>query len=268
MDGMRSIDDTSTGMFSASDWSEEGDGLFQSARTTRATWLRKCRTFSDRIDKAAVSRRLLSELKGLPRASVLLLGYSVEMYLKGGLVKAYRGCREELFRHDSKKKFRHKLASLATEIDFPHASSDRHDFHQLQKLIVSGARYPIEPGMISIDARTRRAEFSRQLNERTALIWSDDRFRQLCALSARVRAHVDLIDNDENNPAHLDHGYIGETGYWVFRIGGLLRPRVTYRPCNLNRDLSEEDVRKEVEQRPKFRALTRWDDCETRHDNI
>jgi hypothetical protein len=259
MENLRRIDDTSTGMFNASDWLEEGDGLSQSARITRATWLRKLRTFSDWTDRPTVSRRLLSELKGLPRASVLLLGYSVEMYLKGGLVKAYRGCGEELFRHASRKKFGHKLAKLAAAIDFPHASGDRDDFHQLQKLIVSGARYPIEPDMIGIDGRTHRAKFNRQFNERTALVWSNDRFRRLCALSARVRAHVDLIDNGENNQAHLDHGYIGETGYWAFRIGGHLRPRVTYRLCNLHRDLSKEDVRKELERSPKFCALTRWE---------
>jgi hypothetical protein len=264
MDGKRRIDDTSTGIFDPAEWLEEGDGLFQSARITRATWMRKCRTFPDRLDRAAVSRRLLSELKGLPRASVLLLGYSVEMYLKGGLVKAYRGCREELFRHDARE-FGHKLARLAAEIDFPHASGDRDDFHQLQKLILSGARYPIEPDGISSDARTRRAALTRQFNDRTSLICSMDRFRRLCTLSMRVRAHAALIDNDENSPMLMDHGCIGEAGYWVFRIGGHLRPRVTYRLCG---GLSAEDVRKEVEQRPKFRALTRWNDCETRHDNI
>jgi hypothetical protein len=173
------------GIFNAADWLEEGDGLCISARITRATWLRKRRVFAQRIEASGASRRLWLELTGLPRASVLLLGYSIEMYLKAGLVKAYRGCREELFSHDLMRNFKHNLLKLASEIDFPNTQQNEQNFTELQELIKGGARYPITPeDVMGNDAKASRNRFSKQIRERNALIWSDDRFRQLCALSA------------------------------------------------------------------------------------
>jgi hypothetical protein len=252
MHRLRRIGHQSIGIFSASAWLEEGDGLLVSARSTRATWLRKRRAFPRRIETPGASSHLWSELTGLPRASVLLLGYSVEMYLKAGLVKAYNGCREEMFSSDVKK-FGHDLKKLASEIDLPDANKSAADFKLLQSLIVEGARYPITPKDVK--------DFNIVVGQNAARMWSAAEFHRLCALSKRVRTHASQIDCDENNPVHLSYGNIGDTGYWVFRIGGHLSPRVTYRP---NIDL--QDVKKYVERDPAFRAFTKWDDCKTRVD--
>jgi hypothetical protein len=257
------------GIFNAADWLEEGDGLCISARITRATWLRKRRVFAQRIEASGASRRLWLELTGLPRASVLLLGYSIEMYLKAGLVKAYRGCREELFSHDLMRKFKHNLLKLASEIDFPNTQQNEQNFTELQELIKGGARYPITPeDVMGNDAKASRNRFSKQIRERNALIWSDDRFRQLCALSAEIRAYATRIDSDENNPSHLSSGDIGQAGYWSFRFGVNLRPRVTYRLCSSLPSVGAEDVKKVVERNPIFRALTTWEDCTIYPDKI
>ncbi len=50
---------------------------------------------------------------------MLLLAYSVEMYLKSGLAKACRGCSEDLFNHLSRREYGHRLYELANEIEFP-----------------------------------------------------------------------------------------------------------------------------------------------------
>jgi hypothetical protein len=67
------------------------------------------------------------------------------MYLKAGLVKAYFGCSEELFNHDVRKNFRHRLKKLADEIDLPSLGESKADLRLLESFIVDWARYPITP---------------------------------------------------------------------------------------------------------------------------
>ena len=82
-------------------------------------------------------------LTGLPRSSMLLLGYAVEMYLKAGLAKAYKGCSEDMFERDVKGRFGHKLVSLAKEIVFPLKDDDEKNFILLQGMVLADARYPV-----------------------------------------------------------------------------------------------------------------------------
>jgi hypothetical protein len=193
----------------------------------------------------------------------LLLGYSVEMYLKAGLVKAYSGCPEELLSHDARYKFGHNLAKLASEIEFPDVSESIDDFKLLENLMVESARYPITPNDVAnIDAAGRQASFTREAARRSELIWDNDRFRHLSALAARTRKHADRIDRDEDDPAICGCGNIGGTGYWAFRIGGHLKPRVTYR------HFDQEAVRKLVENIADFRMRTRWDCCKIYEVNV
>jgi len=58
-------------------------------------------------------------LTGLPRASMLLLGYSAEMYFKAGLTKAYVGCAESMFSRDIKRRFGHNFLLMSKELCFP-----------------------------------------------------------------------------------------------------------------------------------------------------
>jgi hypothetical protein len=74
---------------------------------------------------------------------MLLLGYSVEMYLKAGLAKAYRGCSKEMFERDVKGRFSHKLPSLADEIAFPLQNGDEANLNLLRDMVLVDARYPV-----------------------------------------------------------------------------------------------------------------------------
>jgi hypothetical protein len=97
-------------------------------------------------------------------------------------------------------------------------------------------------------------------------MWSAAAFRSLHTLSERVRAYVSLIDCDENNPVHVSCGRIGSEGYWVFRIGGHLSPRVTYRLCPSLPNFDDHEVKERVKRDPAFLAFTNWGDCKKRVD--
>jgi len=65
--------------------------LYSSACTLRATWHIKKRNFSRYTKRLLMPSPQWQQITGMPRASMLLLGYAMEMYLKAGLVKAYAG---------------------------------------------------------------------------------------------------------------------------------------------------------------------------------
>lgn len=74
------------------EWLAEGLGLFVSARALRAQWVqmrRKFRREQKRRPGSQLAKLQFVRLTGMPRASMLLLAYSVEMYLKSGLIKKF-----------------------------------------------------------------------------------------------------------------------------------------------------------------------------------
>jgi hypothetical protein len=232
-------------------WIEEGDGLRTSARITRAIWVAKRRVIkrspSDQnhpLRAASKQARAWAELKGLPRASMLLIGYAVEMYLKAGLAKVYRGCRSGLFDRDSKR-FGHDYKRIASAIEFPGSLQDLKDFQLLHSLVTNLARYPLMPDS---NPQTNRAK---RINEVTQIIWSRERFIQLNVLAKRVRDHSARIDCDHNNPASFG-GFISidADGYVKSRMGGHLMPRIFFRystEMSISGRNTLEDIRKLVD---------------------
>ena len=182
-------------------------------------------------------------LTGLPRASMLLLGYSVEMYLKGGLVKAYHGCSEDMFNRDVKQRFGHKLICLAKEIVFPLENEDEGNLKQLQDMILVDARYPVYvPG---------GATYSDTANQRTWKIWSQSNFNSFTELASRIRVHSASINSNSNDPASFRTFNVDEDGYVAFRIGGNLPPRITYRLSSEQKrssQTSKDDVKALIEE--------------------
>jgi hypothetical protein len=155
---------------------------------------------------------------------MLLLGYSVEMFLKAGLAKAYIGCRAGMFDRDIRR-FSHDLKQISHRIHFPFQGGDDRSLLELRRLIVNGALYPITPN--------RTIEYTAAWNQRTSLVWSRNIFSGLCDLAKRVRNHVEGIDQDESNP--LSHGSwdIDADGHMAFRVGGNLPPQIIYSPSTL-----------------------------------
>ncbi|WP_155273988.1 hypothetical protein [Xanthomonas arboricola] len=255
----------SVGIFNASAWLKEGDGLLASARTTRAAWLVKRRKFSDGLNAAQESRvlpRARSELVGMPRASMLLLGYSVEMYLKAGVVKAYVGCRDGMLERDLKKRFGHALTEIAVEIDFQGVQERANDFDSLRRMILFDSRYPV--------TSTHPSKYHAELNAQTMRIWNSQNFANLCGLAREVREHVARIDKDRRNPSLHRCCRIDDDGYVALRVGGHLRSRITLR-------FSSEQHRAGNATLKHMRQLflkeecpwieNWWDTAEIRHDD-
>ncbi|MBA3676929.1 MAG: hypothetical protein H0W74_05930 [Sphingosinicella sp.] len=194
---------------------------------------------------------------------MLLLGYSVEMYLKAGLARAYHGCREEVFDKDARRRFGHKLSALAGEIDYPLTTNSVADFDTLQQHILAGARYPAAPetGQSYADA----------VNDLTNAIWDRASFRRYCKLAAAIRKHVTKIDMDSNNPAIFKSLNIDQDGYLSFRLGGNLRTRITYRPST---DMYEagktapNDVRALLDPTAHTVLLHYWDSARIVEDTL
>ena len=155
------------------------------------------------------------------------LGYSVEMFLKAGLVKAYYGCSETMFDRDIKKRFRHKLVSMANEVTFSFNQGDERNLNVLMDMILFDARYPVFV--------PQNATYSDTVNQQTQRILSEQNFTILTELAKRIREHSKTIDADSDNPVSLESFTVDADGYLAFRIGGHLPPRITYRPSSIQR---------------------------------
>lgn len=217
----------SEGIFSDKEWMKEGDGLLASARILRAAWLLKCRTFKRQLKVAMRPPgfgRSVTLIEGLPRSSVLLLGYAAEMYLKSGAVGAYSNCPEQMLKRDLQSRFGHNLLALAEEVEFPLSKKTKTQLQKLRDFIEGEARYPLDP---------KDGGYVQAWNKRTRAVQDGRSFKEYCRLVEQIRDHVSRINHDENDPAVFMSRGIGPDGFLTFRLGGNLRPRITYRPSSL-----------------------------------
>ncbi|SIS80952.1 hypothetical protein [Phaeovulum vinaykumarii] len=216
---------TSNGTHAHGDWMAEGRGLLASAEETRALWERRRSAFSAELKAAGRfdSRRhaeLYTQVYALPRAAMLLLGQAAEMFAKAGLTRAYAQCPGALFDRDLKT-FGHDLPKLAREIAFPARGADPANLTQLHRMVLVDARYPLAPAA--------RPEWAAQANARTDAIWPEAQWAALRDLVARLQAHAGRIDHDPACPASIRRHDLADGGYVVFRTGGHLPDRITFR---------------------------------------
>ncbi len=233
------------GTLNPNDWMEEGDGLLASSRTLRMQWLMTRRRLRRRLTRGGSQFRMpdgvLPKLTGAPRASLLLLGYAAEMYLKSGLVKLYHGCRDEMVQRDLRK-FGHDYVGIAEEISFPLTNDSRIYLSLLTGFVTLDARYPIEPPAAT--ETNPLVAIANSRNKRTDLEWNSESYSDLCDLVRSVKAHVRKLDSDSANPASFRRADLGRGGYIVMRYGGNLASRITYRSESDRRDARTlEEVR-------------------------
>ena len=252
----RISDRSAAGQFDPKNWFDEGDGLLASSTKTRELWTDHQQTFPQTVQEQKLGKRdPLSDwslLTGLPCASMLLLGYSVEMYLKAGLAKAYRGCSEEMFERDVKGRFSHKLVSLANEIAFPLQDGDEANLNRLRDMVLADARYPVFV--------REGASYADTVNQRTRRIWSNKNYKAFTELANRVKEHSRTIDKDSKNPTFFMSVKVDDDGYLAFRVGGNLPPRITYRLSSVQKQkckTSLEDI-KALFTEPQFQRLRHY----------
>lgn len=228
------ITSRSRGEFDSSEWLREGDGLLASARLTRATWHIKKRRFNRMIKATGNPLKYPStwaEIEGLPRASMLLLGYAMEMYLKAGLAKAYIDCDKEMFSRDLKQLHSHNYKKIAQEIGVPNAIKNADFYDQLHDFVLFEARYPIRP------IEENGYSYSDAVNERTNSVWSRQHFKNLCKLIKEVHNHVyfDFATSGTRTP-------LGSDGYIAYRAGGNFPPRITIKFSSEQKRLNENNL--------------------------
>ncbi len=228
------------GGFSKDGWLKEGDLHLASSKMLRKTGSRRARSLSRYMEKLGVGRTenkkfmpLLTEREAAAKSSILLLGYAIELYLKAGLTAAYMGCSKHDFEHVLKQAFRHNLAKIAKEIEFKLSPKDRQLMNSMMKAVLSSARYPL---MVRDEK-----EYTAEWNRLTTEFFSEERYKEAVALALRIRNHVSKLDRDEKNPASLKFFNIDDDGYFAFRLGGNLRPRITVRYSTEQRARGEDN---------------------------
>jgi hypothetical protein len=214
---------TSQGEFHYMDWIKEGVGLYDSARSVRTTWLLKKRRFN-RSGKPILSMeglRFLSQLTALPRSSMLLLGYSVEMFLKSGIAKLFVGSSESIFKHSIKNTYSHNLERMAIDLQFNPTKQDILDLRKLQEYVLAEARYPVS---LKPDE-----DYTEKLNNQNRTFQDRTEFSRLCELALRIKRHILTIDSTSSDPMSHGSWAVDDDGYFCYRIGGTLNGRITYR---------------------------------------
>lgn len=213
------------GDLGARDWGKEGDGLYASARHLWASALVQTRRFERHQDLHTIRKSINKAIivnAAFPKASVLLIGYCVEMYLKGGLTKQLIGCADDVFR-STLKSYSHSYDKLAKDLIGELSSEHRDDLKALSNFVLNDARYPVEA--------STNEEYVDKTNRRAQAIYSGQAFRRYCRLAKQIRARIAKIDNDRSNPCSTSHWKIDHDGYLCYRYGGNLPRRITYRRC-------------------------------------
>jgi hypothetical protein len=213
----------SQGDLGAKDWGKEGDGLYASARHLWATSIVQSRKF-ERLEDVGAIRKTLHKHSTInlafPRASVLLIGYCVEMYLKGGLTKLLIGCADDVFR-STLRTYSHSLDKIACDLFDDMTETQISDLKSLSKFVGNDARYPVEAN--------NNEEYVDRYNSRARSIYNGTAFNRYCDLAKDIRARISRTDNDSSSPCSTSHWTVDGDGYLCYRYGGHLPSRITYR---------------------------------------
>lgn len=159
-------------------------------------------------------------LTGYPTASMLLVGYAIEMYLKAGLAKWLQGCSEISYKA-AVLQYGHKYRDLANDLEIPEPLAPRRLLEFLETAVRTEARYPAEPAGTETPVEA--------INRRTSRMWSRTAFGEMRALARGLRDYVQRMNGDSKNPAEHGTASLGAGGYLVFRVGGHLPSRITCR---------------------------------------
>ena len=214
------------GGYDKSSWLREADRHFLSAKLLRNIKKRRLTGLRNSADDSKRLDHVLA-MGATTHSSMLLMGYAVELFLKAGLTRLYVGCSKSLFEREIKHCYGHDLVKLVSSIEFPLLPHNRARLERLEKIILSEGRYPfLEP------------DWKREIalaNKRSMRFWDDAEFKNLCDLATAIRGHVSHIDQDADDPAIYVYRGIDQDGYFAFRCGGNLSPRVTVKPSSVQR---------------------------------
>ncbi|MCF5188320.1 hypothetical protein [Pseudomonas simiae] len=229
------VNSHSMGIFKASNWKKEGDGLLVAAKALRQQWLSNREEVIKVITvRSPRSSEVFTKDSALARSSMLLLGYSVEMFLKGGVVKLHTYCSEEMVER-LMRKLGHDYESMAKRLEVKLESDQLEQLNGLSKSVVNDARYPATPSL--------GKDFFEQINQITRYNHRQPNFERLVVLVEQIRDFARKIDSDSLNPTCFQHHWT-DWGYVVARCGGNLAPTIIFRHED---QLTESDLRSAID---------------------
>lgn len=216
----------SVGEFNPSEWQAEGHSLLLASRSMRAQWLverRKLLKYPDKVQANDLGWFLrLSKIdRALPKASILLMCYAVEMYLKSSLARVLSGCAEDLFNHLSRREFGHRYTKLACFIEFPLTEADRVHLNALESAVVADARYPIQV--------KDGEDYIENVNKLRSKVTDRSIYRAYCNLAKRLSLHSRKIGGTPESTVFCESFSIDSDGYLSMRAGGDVSTRITYK---------------------------------------
>ena len=140
---------------------------------------------------------------GFARSASLLLGYSVEMFLKSGLVWNHYGCTPDTLDKNNKK-FSHDYIKLAKGIGFPKKGNDDKNFALLRRFVTDIARYPYMKsnyedfkGISNNADKLKKMPNYEELKKISNYFYGEEKFSELCNLAERCEAYaVHLINSN------------------------------------------------------------------------
>lgn len=229
------VNSYSMGIFKASNWKKEGAGLLVAAKALRQQWLSNREAVVKVItERSPRSSEVFTKDTALARSSMLLLGYSVEMFLKGGVVKLYSYGPEEVVKR-LMRKLGHDYEGMAKRLRIELEPDQFKQLNGLSQSVVDDARYPATP---SLDK-----DFFEQTNKITQYNHRQPNFERLVGLVERIRDFVQKIDSDSSNPTSSQHHWT-DWGYVVARRGGHLPSTIVFRHED---QLKKSDLRRTIE---------------------
>lgn len=214
-------DHKENGEFSSVDWRKEAKIHYASSI--------ELRTLADNIINSAtmaapsgvnldmINVESLRKATSLYKSSVLLMGYSLEMMLKSGVVSIYRNI-PRVYLSKILKKHSHQLVKVADFIELPISDSDEKILNRMGELVLGGARYPIRP--------KESSGFYKEVNELNSLFSNSNFYNKAKYLYEKCQKHVEAIKGSEEDPVSLGYIKIDSDGFLSYRIGGNLSARV------------------------------------------
>ncbi|WP_417358806.1 hypothetical protein [Gallaecimonas pentaromativorans] len=211
------------GVFKKSEWVSEGDSLKNSSEALNELSQSTKSELDFLVNQRKEGRKnsnsknivdLIITFEYYKKSSILLLGYSIEMYLKAGLVCLHRYTVRDDFVELLRKKYSHNLSQVAQLLGIPLSSEEIKNLDRLKDLVLDEGRYPITP--------LSENEYISQVNKLNQEIWSVKQYKAWVELASKIEDFVRKIDTDSSNPVSFSRYQIDDDGYCVFRFGGNL----------------------------------------------
>ncbi|MBV1929543.1 MAG: hypothetical protein KUG81_08545 [Gammaproteobacteria bacterium] len=211
------------GVFKKDEWVSEGESLNKSSKALNEL----SQSSKSELDFLVSQRKegrnnsnsknivdLIKTVESYKKSSILLLGYSIEMYLKAGLVCLHQHTARDNFVELLRKKYSHNLSKVAQLLGIPLSGEEIASLDRLKDLVLDEARYPITP--------LSEVDYINQVNKLNQKIWSVDQYQDWVELASKISDSVRKIDSDSSNPVSFSRYEINDDGYCVFRFGGNL----------------------------------------------